>query len=90
MTKLAPTLALTLSLSASACGGPPFPEAPEAPRIASVHRARCGQCHKRVEPGERSRSVLEDALGRHRKRVRMAEGDWALMVDYLAGPKEIH
>jgi hypothetical protein len=39
----------------------------------------------RVEPGERTRAQLEAALTRHRKRVQLSEGDWALMVDYLAG-----
>jgi hypothetical protein len=52
--------------------------------IVHVHSSRCGTCHTPVEPGERSRAVLEDALARHRRRVRLSEADWAKMVDYLA------
>ncbi len=73
-----------LALSfASACGRTPDAGSAEAP-IARVHRARCGSCHVRVEPGERTRAQLEAALAGHRKRVHLSEADWALMVDYLA------
>jgi hypothetical protein len=52
--------------------------------IARLHRSRCGACHVRVEPGQRSREVLDAALTRHRKRVSMYEEQWAAMIDYLA------
>jgi hypothetical protein len=75
------------------CGGGAAPEgAASAPvsggdsDIARIHKARCGTCHQRVEPGERTRPVLEDALSRHRKRVHLTEEQWAKMVDYLAAP----
>ena len=52
--------------------------------IARVHRTRCGACHVRVEPGERSRAELETAFTRHRRRVHLSEAEWGEMVDYLA------
>jgi hypothetical protein len=61
-------------------------EAPAHARVASVHRSKCGSCHVRVEPGERTRVDLEAALARHRKRVRLTEEEWGDMVDYLAKP----
>ncbi len=75
--------ACTVALSLGCGGGSGAGSA--GPPIARVHRARCGSCHVRVEPGERTRVQLEAALARHRKRVHLSEGDWALMVDYLAG-----
>ena len=71
--------------AALACGGLPPSGRPEAGgRVARVHRARCGACHTRVEPGERTREELETALERHHNRVRLAENEWGAMVDYLA------
>jgi hypothetical protein len=52
--------------------------------IAKVWKRRCGQCHGRVEPGTRSRPVIEAALLRHRKRVRLKEEQWAELADFLA------
>jgi hypothetical protein len=52
--------------------------------IARIHKRRCGSCHVRVEPGERTREQLEAALSRHRKRVHLSEEQWGQMVDYLA------
>jgi hypothetical protein len=71
-----------------ACGGPSTgtPASPAAPEIARIHRARCGACHTRVEPGQRTREALKTALSRHRVRVRLTEAQWAEMVDYLAQP----
>jgi hypothetical protein len=68
---------------ALACGGPPA-DAPDAPPIARIHRAQCGKCHVRVEPGERTREQLEAAFPRHHRRVRLTDDEWAQMVEYLA------
>jgi hypothetical protein len=69
---------------ACACGGAgPAPASPDRP-IARVYRSRCGTCHVRVEPGERSRAQLEEAFVAHRRRLHLSEEDWTRMVDYLA------
>jgi len=68
-----------------ACGAtPPKVVDPKFTEVAAIHKAKCGRCHKRVEPGLRARDHLEDAFKSHRKRVPMTEENWALMVDYLA------
>ena len=85
------SLAIALTLAA-ACGGErPELEARspgEATAIARLHKSRCGTCHLRVEPGQRTRAHLEQALSRHRKRVRASEAEWADLIDYLAAPDE--
>ena len=59
-----------------------------APRdVAQIHKAKCGACHLRVEPGLRTRAELESAFKRHRKRVKMSEPEWQAMIDYLAAPQ---
>ncbi len=75
----------------SACGGASTPApttgattAAEARDVREIHRARCGNCHVRVEPGTRTHAVLDDAFSRHRKRVHMSEQEWTQMADYLA------
>ncbi len=73
------------ALAACAPAGPPV--APEFAHVAAFHRSHCGQCHVRVEPGQRTRAELEVALARHRDRVHLSEDDWNLMVDYLAQDK---
>ncbi len=88
MTRRPPSL-LALLLPALGCGSPSPPEAnvpPPPQHVARVHRARCGGCHVRVEPGERTRPELEAALSRHHKRVRLSDEDWGKMIDYLARP----
>jgi hypothetical protein len=67
----------------SVTNAPPAPSAPE-PAIAAVHRARCGACHVRVEPGTRTRDALTVALGRHRTRVHLSDAQWAALIEYLA------
>jgi len=52
--------------------------------IGELHRARCGACHVRVEPGTRTRDALTAALARHRTRVRLTAAEWDALVDYLA------
>jgi hypothetical protein len=79
----ASTAFLVLSLGCA----PPMPAAdvPEAQQhVAEVHRAKCGNCHVRVEPGTHSHDQLETALGRHRKRVRLSEEEWSQLIEYLA------
>jgi len=83
-------LAGAVLLAVAACGGAnpePAGSTPEMSAIAHKHRSRCGACHTRVEPGERTREQLEAALARHHKRVRLTEEQWAAMIEYLAAPQ---
>ncbi len=70
-----------------ACGGASAvvssPAATE-PQIAEEWRAKCGNCHRRVEPGTRTRATLEDALARHKTRTHLSEEQWAELTDFLA------
>lgn len=79
------TLALLAVCAAAACGGADWRARvpPKYMEVAEIHHTACGNCHTRVEPGERTRPYLEKALARHRTRVKMSESDWALLVDYL-------
>jgi hypothetical protein len=52
--------------------------------VAEIHRASCGNCHVRVEPGERTRDHLESALSKHHGRVKMTDTQWVLLIDYLS------
>ena len=73
----------TVATTAAGTGEPPLrPHA--SPAIAELWRARCGQCHVRVEPGTRDRAVLGPALERHKKRARLSESDVGELVDFLA------
>lgn len=54
------------------------------PHAAEVWSAKCGSCHVPVEPGTRSRGVIDTALGRHRTRARLTEGEWAELAEFLA------
>jgi len=72
--------------AALACGENKPPVDPKFAGVAHVHETKCGRCHKPVQPGDKTRAVLEKALAPHRKRVILSEDDWALMVDYLAKP----
>ena len=65
---------------------PPAVPPPRFERVAEVHRAKCGNCHVRVEPQTRSRAMLEDALTRHRKRVHLSDDEWTELIEYLAPP----
>src|SRR5580704_9210519 len=83
--KLEALLPLLVILPALACGARVTPGvAPGDERIARVHQSRCGACHVPIEPGERTRPELDAALARHRRRVRLTQGEWARMIDYLA------
>jgi hypothetical protein len=65
------------------------PDVPERQRhVADVHRAKCGSCHVRVEPGTRTQAELETALARHRKRVHLTEEEWTQMIEYLSQPPQ--
>ena len=83
-------VAVGLAVASWACSRePPFdPQSVPPPyrEVAEIHHAKCGACHKRVEPGTRTRQKLEKALVKHRSRVRMSEEQWRLLVDYLAAP----
>ncbi len=78
--------AAVMATSALACGAPSGGQTTSAsqPPIARIHHAKCGSCHVRVEPGERTRAQLEKAFTQHRSRVRLTEEQWGEMVDYLA------
>jgi hypothetical protein len=95
------SLLATLTLGLGACGGAVQPGGgatqagggasampPETRAIAAMHLSKCGSCHTRPEPRTRTREHLEDALSRHRKRVRMTADEWARMIDYLAMPAQ--
>lgn len=69
---------------AAACGAPPKPVEPRFVEVAVINKAKCGTCHKRIEPGQRTRARLELAFIKHKKRVPMTDANWALMIDYLA------
>lgn len=73
-------------LVAGGCaGGPPKNIDPKFAEVAAIHRARCGGCHRRVEPGERTRAKLTVVLPRHHDRVKnLSDAQWALMLEYLA------
>jgi hypothetical protein len=79
-----------LLVSLVACAARPAPSGASAPTerdvIAKVHASKCGSCHTPPDPDTRTREHVEDALSRHRKRVRLTGEEWAMMVDYLAMP----
>ena len=87
-------LALPLLVLLTPACAPPTTEVPAvAPSVAPVapvadvaemHRARCGKCHVRVEPGARTRDAFAAALVRHRNRVHLTEAQWGALLDYLA------
>jgi cytochrome c553 len=73
-------LALGLVACAPTANGPRAAEPP----IASVWRARCGTCHARVEPGEKTNAVLKAAAKRHEKRVHLSVEEWDALVAWLS------
>ncbi len=80
-------LSFVLAAATFACGGgaPPKPVEPKFQEIAAIHHSKCGGCHRRVEPGDRTRSTLTAALPRHKDRVKnLSDEQWALMLDYLS------
>lgn len=58
--------------------------AADAPPIAAVHASQCSRCHSAPEPGTVTRAELEEAFGRHKKRVKLSTEEWQAMVEYLA------
>jgi hypothetical protein len=77
-------IGVTLACGTPAGSNADVPESSPLAHVAHVHRARCGSCHVRVEPGERTRAQLEAAFTRHRARVHLTEAQWGQMIDYLA------
>jgi hypothetical protein len=57
---------------------------PKYTDVAELHHAECGNCHTRVEPGERTRAHFEAALARHHTRVKMDDTKWPVLIDYLS------
>ncbi len=81
-------LALGPSLAACAAAAPRDGSTDPADRaIAAVHVSKCGACHAAPDPKTRTREYLEDALSRHKRRVRLTRDEWAEMLDYLAMPE---
>lgn len=79
------TSALPASSSVAVAGISTSGEAARTePGIAHVCESRCAGCHVRIEPGERTRTELEAALARHRRRLQLSEGEWTRIVDYLS------
>jgi hypothetical protein len=72
-----------IALAVVACDPPPSVTGPHA-AIARIHRAHCGECHTRVDPGARTRAQLQAAFPRHHKRVHLSDAEWAELLDYLA------
>ena len=77
-------LALAALAACAPAAPPPATQDARLTHIADVHRAKCGACHDRVEPGMRSREELERALAKHRTRVKLTEAEWGAMIDYLS------
>lgn len=61
----------------------------ETPLIAEIHVQKCGSCHALPAAKTRSRPYLEQALSRHRRRVRLTDEVWRAMLDYLAAPGDV-
>jgi hypothetical protein len=80
----------SLASLAIACARPQSGDASNAhderPAIAQTHQRKCASCHRLVEPGARTRLVIEQAAARHDKRVRLTPDEWRALVDYLAPP----
>ena len=76
---------LVLILFSCACGnGAPKNVPAKYEAIAELHHATCGNCHTRVEPGQRTRVQFEAAMSRHHNRVKLDDAQWVLLVDYLS------
>ena len=57
---------------------------PKYMHVAEIHHGSCGNCHTRVEPGQRTRAAFEKALSRHHTRVKMSDDEWVVLIDYLS------
>lgn len=66
------------------CGGPAGAPQAEQPPIVAVWRTRCGACHVKIQPGERTAPVLRAAEKRHEKRVRLSAAQWDELIAWLA------
>lgn len=76
--------ALALTLVLAACAPSANDPRAQEPPIASVWRARCGACHARVEPGEKSHATLRAAAKRHEKRVHLSADQWEALIAWLS------
>jgi hypothetical protein len=86
---LAAAVAFIAALPACAPQAPPV-EVPEPlQHIAEVHKAKCGNCHVRIEPGSRKKDQLEAAFPRHKSRVHLSEDEWSQMIEYLSLPSSV-
>jgi hypothetical protein len=81
-------MALAPWLGACVAATPPDGTTPPAEKaIATIHASRCGACHTPPDPRTRTRAYVEEALSRHRKRVRLSSEGWTEMTNYLAIPE---
>jgi len=72
-----------LALTAACAPAVPAGVASEEASIAAIHQRTCARCHALPEPKTRSRDYLERAAARHRKRLRLDDDQWRMMIDYL-------
>lgn len=78
-------LALAPWLGACSAGAPPEGSTtPAESPIAAIHARKCGACHAPPGPQTRTRPHVEEALSRHRNRVRLSGDEWTEMANYLA------
>ena len=77
---------VALALASVACsetGARPSAPSSSAGEAPAVFRAKCGACHVPVEPGSVPHDELSAALERHRRRVKLTEGQWRDLKEYL-------
>ena len=74
-----PATVVVIGLLGCGASGPRAAE----PSIASAWRARCGTCHARVEPGEKTIAQLKVVTKSHEKRVRFTPDQWDALVTWL-------
>ena len=78
------TVTAVVTLALAGCAPTVSGQGASPPPIASVWRARCGTCHARVEPGEKSNAELKAAAKRHEKRVRLTPDQWDQLIAWLS------
>jgi len=87
--KIALFAAAPLALAClTGCATEPSPQLRAAsvshPHAAEIWSDKCGACHVPVEPGSRSRQVIESAMVRHQKRTKLTPSEWREIVDFLS------
>jgi hypothetical protein len=88
--RVVPLALLALAGSFAGCTTARAPDGSAVPAesaIAAIHASKCGACHTPPDPKTRARQHVEEALSRHRKRVRLTSDQWGEMADYLSIPE---